>query len=318
MRRYWIFAAGVLTVIALPYISDNYIVRIATFACMYSVLALSWNFIGGFAGYPSFATAAFFGLGAYAGALSQRHGVPMVLAWFVASAVVAFFSAGLGYAILRLRGHYFAIGSIASVEVLRLIISSWSDFTGGGDGLNVPILPGGPDYVGMLFLYVMLTVVLIVFFITEAVARSRIGFGLHCIRQNEDAAGMVGINTTAYKIIAFVLSATFCGTAGAIYASWTNYIDPTDSFEILMTLKVPVMALLGGAGTVLGPVLGATAFIVMEEVIWSHFLELNRAILGVVIVILIFFLPGGLLRISYWDVLGRIGITRRRRVPHAR
>ncbi len=78
------------------------------------------------------------------------------------------------------------------------------------------------------------------------------------------------------------------------------------------------MALLGGAGTVLGPVLGASVFIIMEEVIWSHFLELNRAILGVVIVLLIFFLPGGLLRISYRDVLGRIGITRRRRVPHAR
>ena len=304
--RYVIFAAGVVTVIALPFISDNYFVRIATFICMYATLALSWNFIGGFAGYPSFATAAFFGLGAYAGALSQRYGVPMVLAWVVASVVVAAWSAGLGYAIVRLRGHYFAIGSLASVEVLRLVISSWSDFTGGGEGLNVPILPGGPDYVGMLFLYIMLTITLIVFVIAEFVARSRIGFGLHCIRQNEDAASMVGINTTAYKVIAFVLSATFCGTVGAVYASWTNYIDPTDSFEILMTLKVPVMALLGGAGTVLGPVLGATAFVVMEEVIWAEFLEFNRAGLGIVIVVLIFFLPGGLLRLPYRDLLDRI------------
>ena len=117
---------------------------------------------------------------------------------------------------------------------------------------------------------------------------------------------MVGINTTAYKVIAFVLSATFCGTVGAVYASWTNYIDPTDSFEILMTLKVPVMALLGGAGTVLGPVLGATAFVVMEEVIWAEFLEFNRAVLGIVIVVLIFFLPGGLLRLPYRDLLDRI------------
>ena len=318
MRRYFILAAGIIVIIALPFVSDNYFVRIATFICMYATLALSWNFIGGFAGYPSFATAAFFGLGAYAGALSQRHGVPMVLAWFVATAIVAAFSAILGYAIVRLRGHYFAIGSIASVEVLRLVISSWSDFTGGGDGLNVPILPGGPDYVGMLFLYIMLGIALMVFVIAELVARSRIGFGLHCIRQNEDAAGMVGINTAAYKILAFVLSATFCGTVGAVYASWTNYIDPTDSFEILMTLKVPVMALLGGVGTVLGPVLGATAFIIMEEVIWAQFLELNRAILGIVIVVLIFFLPGGLLGISYRGLLSRVGIVRRPEAPHVR
>ncbi|MFP6758249.1 MAG: branched-chain amino acid ABC transporter permease [Alphaproteobacteria bacterium] len=306
MWRYALFAAGVVTIIALPFISDNYFVRIATFICMYATLALSWNFIGGFAGYPSFATAAFFGLGAYAGALSQRHGVPMVPAWIVASVVVAAWSAVLGYAIVRLRGHYFAIGSIASVEVLRLVISSWSDFTGGGEGLNVPIVPGGADYVGMLFLYIMLSITLIVFGIAELVARSRIGFGLHCICQNEDAASMVGINTTAYKVIAFVLSATFCGTVGAVYASWTNYIDPTDSFEIMMTLKVPVMALLGGAGTVLGPVLGATAFVTMEEVIWAEFLEYNRAVLGTVIVVLIFFLPGGLLRLPYRDILARI------------
>ena len=187
MWRYVIFAAGVVTVIALPFISDNYFVRIATFVCMYATLALSWNFIGGFAGYPSFATAAFFGLGAYAGALSQRHGVPMVLAWAVASVVVAAWSACLGYAIVRLRGHYFAIGSLASVEVLRLVISSWSDFTGGGEGLNVPMVPGGADYVGMLFLYIMLSITLIVFGIAEFVARSRLGFGLHCIRQNDRA-----------------------------------------------------------------------------------------------------------------------------------
>ena len=117
---------------------------------------------------------------------------------------------------------------------------------------------------------------------------------------------MVGINTNLYKIIAYVLSASFCGTVGAIYASWTGYIDPTDSFEILLTLKVPVMAMLGGAGTVIGPVLGAAAFSLLEEIFWANFLEYNRAILGVVIVILIFFLPRGLLNLDYHKLHGRL------------
>ena len=155
MWRYGLLAIGVLVVIVLPFVGDNYLVRTATFICLFAALALSWNFIGGYVGYPSFATAAFYGLGAYVGALSQRHGVPMPLAWAVATVFVGIFSVMLGYAILRLRGHYFAIGSFASVEVLRLVISSWSEFTGGGDGLNVPIYPGGPEVVGQLFLYVL-------------------------------------------------------------------------------------------------------------------------------------------------------------------
>jgi branched-chain amino acid transport system permease protein len=105
----------------------------------------------------------------------------------------------------------------------------------------------------------------------------------------------------------------FCGTVGAIYASWTGYIDPTDSFEIILTLKVPVMAMLGGAGTVLGPIIGAATFSLLEEFFWANFLEYNRAILGFVIVILIFVLPGGLLKFNYkvWlkKLQARAGVT---------
>jgi branched-chain amino acid transport system permease protein len=312
MWRYGVLGIGVLAVIVLPFVGDNYLVRTATFICMFAALALSWNFIGGYVGYPSFATAAFYGLGAYVGALSQRYGIAMPLAWVVATVFVGVFSVALGYAILRLRGHYFAIGSFASVELLRLVIASWSDFTGGGDGLNVPIYPGGPEAVGQLFLYVMLGIMLTILAVTIVVDRGRLGFGFRCIHQNEEAADMVGVNITRYKIIAFALSAMFCGTIGAAYASWTNYIDPNDSFDILLTLKVPVMALLGGAGTVLGPILGAASFVVMEELIWSEFLEFNRAILGLVIVILIFFLPNGLLRLPYREIAARLGGSGRR------
>ncbi|MEQ8252062.1 MAG: branched-chain amino acid ABC transporter permease [Oceanibaculum nanhaiense] len=303
--RYALLAAWIVLLAATPLVADNYTVRIAITVAMYSAMALSWNFIGGFAGYPSFSTAAFFGLGCYAGALAQRNGVPLVLAWALATLFVTAFAVALGAIILRLKGHYFAIGSIAVVEVVRLVISSWGSLTGGGDGLNVPLLEGGPDRVASTVLYVMLAVMLVAFVATVLVDRARLGFGLRCINQNEDAADMVGIDTTRYKIMAYALSALFCGTVGAIYASWVGYIDPTDSFSILLTVKVPVMVLLGGAGTVLGPVVGAGLFVLLEEFFWANFLEWNRAILGGIIVFLIFFLPGGFLKLDYRKLLRR-------------
>ncbi|WP_026380660.1 branched-chain amino acid ABC transporter permease [Afifella pfennigii] len=301
-----LFALWIVVLATTPFYADNSIVRTAIMLAMYSVLAFSWNFIGGFTGYPSFSTAAFFGLGSYAGAIAQTHGVPMGFAWVIATVFVAAFAAGLGMILLRLRGHYFAIGSIGVVEVCRLVVSSWSGVTGGGNGLNVPLLMWAPDTVGAFFLWVMLGLMVIAFALTAFVDNHRLGFGLKCIRQNEDAADMVGVNTTFYKVSAYILSAFLCGTAGAVYASWIGYIDPTDSFQILLTVKVPVMALLGGAGTVLGPAVGTAAFVVMEEFVWANFLNWNRAILGIIIVVLIFFLPGGLLKISYRRMINRL------------
>ena len=305
-QQYFVFGIWVLALATTPLWAGNYVVRLAIMIAMYSALALSWNFIGGFTGYPSFSTAAFFGLGCYAGALSERAGVPMVFAWVIATVVVGIFATALGAIILRLRGHYFAIGSIGLVEVVRLVVSSWGSLTGGGDGLNLPQLTGSPDAVARVFLAVMILIMVAAFLVTVVVDRSRLGFGLRCIQQNEDAANMAGVNITLYKVIAYSLSAVFCGTVGASYSSWTGYIDPNDSFSILMTIKVPVMCLLGGPGTILGPIVGTTAFTLLEEVFWVNFLDYNRAILGAVIVILIFFLPGGLLALSYRDVVSRL------------
>jgi len=304
MKRHLLVFGAFATVLALmPAFGNNYFVQQATFVAMYCALALSWNVIGGYAGYPSFATAAFMGLGSYAGALLQNAGCPMVLAWLGATAVTGLFAALLGSGILRMKGHYFAVGSISIVEVLRLIAASWSDLTGGGEGLNLPIMPGGPDFAGRVFLYSMLAVMLLAFTMTVLLDRSRLGFALRCIEQNEDAADMVGVNVTRDKTLAFTLSAILCGTVGAISASWVAYIAPADAFSILLTLKVPVMALLGGPGTVLGPVIGATSFVIIEQTVWSRFLDFNQAALGIVIVLLIFFLPGGL--------LGRVGKAKR-------
>ena len=303
-RAKFLILAGVVAILALtPFIGDNYLVRLSTSIAMYAALACAWNFIGGYAGYPSFATAAFFGIGAYVGAIGQNAGMPMLAAWLLAMVVTAALALPLGALVLRLRGHYFAVGSIALVEICRQIASTWRDVTGGGMGMNVPILRGGPDFAGMVFLYSMMAIAIAAFITMVVVDRGRLGFGLRCIRQNEDAANMVGINADLYKTIALSLSALFSAAAGAAYASWVAYIDPTDAFSILLTLKVPVMVMLGGAGTLFGPLIGVLAFIALEETIWSSFLELHQGMLGVIIVILIFFLPGGLLKLA-WPKLG--------------
>jgi branched-chain amino acid transport system permease protein len=298
-RSHVAFAVLAVAIALVPVLRNNYYMQIVTFACMYSALALSWNVIGGYAGYPSFATAAFIGLGSYAGGLLQNAGLPAPLAWVAATAIVGAFAYALGFAILRIKGHYFAIGSIAIVEILRLVTSSWASLTGGGNGLNVKLPAGSPEAVSAMFLYAMLGVMVLAYAMTVWVERSRLGFGLRCIKQNENAADALGVNVDAYKRTAFMLSALFCGTVGAINASWTGYISPTDAFSIVMTLKIPVMALLGGAGTAFGPILGACAFVVMEQTIWVRFLDWNQAVLGIVIVLSIFFLPGGLLKLRF-------------------
>lgn len=304
MRRPLI-ALAVVFVLMLPLWGNNYIIRLTTIMMLYSVLSLSWNFIGGLTGYPSFATASFFGVGAYAGAISQVNGVPMYLAWTIGALVAGILAAALGLAILHLRGHYFAIASLVVADVLREIVNSWTDLTGGGMGLNLPILRLHVDVQAKLFYYSMFLLSMITIIAASYVSNRRLGFGLRCIKQNEDAADMIGINTTIYKTAAFVLSAVFVGCAGAFYASWVNYIEPPDVFDILLALKPIVMVLLGGAGTVIGPVVGAVVFLFLEEMVWRRFLFFHSGVLGLLVVSLVLFLPGGLFglhlrRLFHW------------------
>lgn len=294
MMRILPVVAAIAAVAALPLFGSNYVLRLGTMFAMYAVLAQSWNIIGGYAGYPSFATAAFFGLGAYAGAILQGAGVPMPLAWLAACLVAGVFAALVGSAILHLKGHYFAIASLVLAEVLLEITTSWTGLTGGGMGLNLPVIRMSVDAQARLFFWSMLGLAVLALIMSWLVARGRIGFALQCIRQNEDAASMVGINTTLYKTIAFVLSGLLVGGAGAMYASWVFYIEPPDVYSVMTSIKPIVMVMLGGAGTVLGPVIGAAAFLVMEEVVWRNFLSVHAAVLGIIIVGLIFFLPNGL------------------------
>ncbi len=298
MKNWLILICGSAIAACLPIAQDNYLMRIGTNLAMYVVLAQSWNFIGGLAGYPSFATAAFFGLGAYASAVLQSNGIPMLVGWSTGAFTAALFAAVIGGAILHLRGHYFAIASLVIAEVLRESINSMPDITGGGMGLNLPVLRVSISAQAVLFFYAMLGLAFIAVATAIVVQKSRLGFGLRCIEQSEEAANVIGVNAYAYKTYAFALSALYVGAAGAIYASWVRYIEPPDVFDVLLSIKPVVMVLLGGLGSLFGPFVGAFIIVVFEEAVWRNFLNAHQAMLGIIIVLLVLFLPGGLLQFA--------------------
>lgn len=281
---------------ALPLFGGPYALRVGTIACMYAILALSWNIVGGFAGYPSFATAAFFGFGAYATGVLLGKGLPLSLSMGLTFAMSFFAACVLGAVLLRLRGHYFAIASLSLVEVLRELVNNATDLTGGGMGLNIPLASGSGILAdAIFFFYAMWGLLLATAVMVIGVAMSKLGFGLACIRQNETAASMVGLNATLYKSIAFGLSACFVSTAGGLYAAWVHYIDPSDVFDILYSVKPIVMALMGGLGSPFGVVCGALLYLGLEEVVWRNYIQIHSGVLGVLIVILLLFLPHGLI-----------------------
>ena len=296
MKAAWFAAAYFAICAAALMAGDAYVLKLGTLLAIDIALASGWNIIGGMAGYPSFATAAFFGLGAYTGALAQTHGLPMPLAWMCASAAAALAAFAVGWLVLRLRGHYFAIASLAVVIILREAATNSTDLTGGGMGLNLPVLHTSVLSQARLFFSAQAAVAGIAILVAWLVSISRLGFALRCIRQNETAAGMLGLDARRGKAAAFALSAAIAGPVGAIYASSVFYIEPGDVFEITRGVEPIIMTLLGGAGTVAGPVLGAVLFMTLEQTVWAHLVSIHHSVLGVLVVALAMFLPHGILR----------------------
>ncbi len=291
-------AIAALTVAGLLLAADNYLLRLATTVGMYAALALSWNLIGGYAGYPSFATAAFFGLGAYASGILQVGGLGFMWSWPLAGVLVATFAGLLGGAILHLRGHYFAIASLVVADVLRETTNTWTSLTGGGMGLNLPLLSlGSVDQQAIFYFAAMALMAIVAQLIAWKVDRARLGWALRCVEQNEDAALVIGVNAFRTKVLAFSLSGLIAGATGAVYASWVTYIDPTDVYDSLLSVKPILMAMIGGVGTVFGPTIGAFIFLFLEELLWRNVLEFHAGLLGALIVVMVLFLPSGMSRL---------------------
>jgi len=288
-------AAAVLSVLAAlaayPVVGTGYGVRSVQQIFMWIALAGSWNLISGLTGYVSFGHVAFFGAGAYAGAiLVASAGWPWPLAALAGGAAALVLAVVIGYPCLRLKGPYFAIAMLGLNEVLRALVSYFEGLTGGGNGLSLPTLDASvPIY------YVMGVLAIVVTAMSWLIVTSRFGLRLMTIREDEVAAEAMGIDTFHHKLAALLLSAVGPGVAGALMARDQGYIEPISVFPLAITVTMIVMALFGGKGTVFGPVLGAAALFVAQEIVWARYPYVHPLLFGAIIVGVVLLMPRGVL-----------------------
>ena len=292
-KKTLLFLLAAILLITFPLVSNRYWIRTFTFILMYAAMAESWNIMGGFTGYISFGHAAFFGLGAYTGGiLSTKIGVPFPICIFVAGVVAVIFSLLMGIVILKLKGHYFAMVSFGIAEAVKGIVNNLSSITGGGRGLCLELI-NNP----YLYYYLCFSLMVAAIITTYFVKKSRLGYGLVAIRENEEGAAAMGINTTKYKMIAFAISAIFFGMAGSIYAQWMTYISTPDVFSIKISVTVILITLLGGSGTVIGPIVGTWFYQGLSELFWNNFLIFHNSLLGLMMILVIMFIPKGFMEL---------------------
>jgi branched-chain amino acid transport system permease protein len=283
-----------------PFVMNRYVVRVLTGIFMFAALAESWDLITGKTGYFSFGQGVFFGLGAYGAAIFMlKLHMPFWVSFVIGGALAFLFALMIGLPILRLKGHYFAIITLGICEVMQGLALNLEPITGGGVGLTLPLKEGTIDQIYHFFYFVMLFLMAATIVTSYLVDRSRFGHGLVAIREDETSAQVLGINTTLYKILAYALSALFCGFTGATYAYWITYIEPADVFGLKFSISIIVMALIGGIGTVWGPIIGAFIFEMFSELFWSKFLTFQNASLGVLMILIIFLLPKGFMEMIY-------------------
>ncbi len=272
---------------------------LATF--MYAAMSVGWDIMGGYAGYVSLGHVGFFGLGSYvAGLLVVHAGIPVFVSAPFVGLFAAVVGAGLGWISLRARGTSFVIVTLTFTYVIQLVALNWRDVTGGSAGLFLPLLTLPGDLVILPFYYSMLILLVVAVLVSIAIRRSKFGLGLIAIREEEGKADGSGVNTSLYKILAFAISVSFAGAAGALHAQYLNYVDPDLAFELIITLNLIIMSLVGSRGTVWGPVLGA--FIIMPLSQYLIYLtpseiagQVHLIALGIVLVLVVMFLPDGLI-----------------------
>ena len=250
--RAGVAALVVLALSLAPVALSPFLIQFLINLFMLAALAESWNIIGGFTGYASFGNVAFFGIGAYTtGVLLTVLKWPFALALPASGLLAMAFAALVGIPILRLKGHYFAIATLGVAETMREIVYNLK-ITGGGTGLTMPITKSA-----LPFFYLMFGILVAATAINWWLSASRFGYGLVAIREDEDAAMAMGINAALYKTAAFALSGAFAGLVGGVSAYWITFIDPDGVFKVIITIQMIIMAVFGGMGTVVGPLLGA-------------------------------------------------------------
>ncbi len=275
---------------------------------VFAAMACAWNILGGFAGQLSLGQTIFYGIGGYAAAMLNQHFA--IIPWLagpVGAAVAIVVAIFIAWPCLRLRGPFFALSTIAFLEVIRLLAIHFKDFTGGSAGLPIPMFVGTEMRIGwawMLFrekenyLFIAFGLMLLCLAASWLVRRSRLGFYLVAVREREDAAKAVGVNTTAVKLSAFALSAALTSLVGTFHGVYLNFIDPETMFSLPLAIQVAMFALIGGLGTVTGPIWGTLLVVPIAEAargwLGAAANGLHGLVYGVVLVVVVLTMPHGL------------------------
>jgi ABC-type branched-subunit amino acid transport system ATPase component/ABC-type branched-subunit amino acid transport system permease subunit len=291
-----VLAAGFIALY--PVFSDDlYYQNMIILSLVFAIGAVGLNIITGYAGYVSLGQGAFLGLGAYTTAIlsTKVGGSPFV--WVPAAGLLTgVVAAFLGVVAMRARGHSFVILTIAFLFLVQLVATNWSELTNGTAGLTLPLPLWDPAYANWPFYYLLLGILVASLLMSWWIRRVKFGMGLIAIREDEDKAATVGVNTRAYKLLGFVASAVFVGMAGAVYGYYLTFIDPAGMFNILLSVQIILSLLLGGRATVWGPVLGAFIIEPLNEITNNEFGgNMRLLIFGGLLALVVLFLPRGII-----------------------
>jgi branched-chain amino acid transport system permease protein len=295
--------AGAALAVALPLVVRNpFWLHLAIMVLMWTLLGTAWNVLGGFGGQVSFGHAALFGVGAYTtillyleGGLAPWWGIPL---GGIAAALV---SLPLGLICFRLRGPYFSLSTLAVAEIVRLGALNWESVTAGPTGLLITALPpvevlgGAVNWESKEPFYAAVAVLAFgALLATNALKRSRLGAFLVAIRENEDAAEAVGIDTVRAKVLTLLLSAFLAGAGGGFYAFYFRYVDPDAVLAIALSMEMVFIAIVGGLGTVGGPLIGAVFLTSIGETVRAHFQVGHLVFYGLFMMLVMRFMPEGI------------------------
>lgn len=269
---------------------------------MWATLGIAWNLLGGYAGQVSFGHAAFYGVGAYATIiLYLKLGIAPWYGIVIGGLLGAAVSLPIGYLCFRLSGPYFSLATLAVAEIMRLVALNWESLTAGPMGLLITTLPA-VDIFGVSinwerkepFFYIMAAIVIVTVAAAYALTRSRLGAYLLAIRENEDAAQSIGIDTTRAKVATLAVSAFFTAAAGGFYALYYRYLDPDAVFPISLSIETVFIAVVGGLATVAGPIVGAVFLTMFAELFREYFAAGHLIFYGLCMMLVIRFLPEGI------------------------
>lgn len=300
--KYRIYGLMILLCLLPLFISTSYYTHILIMLFFYAFLAAAWNIIGGYGGQLSLGHSVFYGVGAYTSTLLSVHfNLSPWLGMLAGGLLATLVSVAIGYPCFRLRGPFFAMGTLAILEVFRIMTVYFSDLTEGSVGVSIPLKFGLRNLIfedKKAYLYIMLGLFFLVIFISRWIERSKFGYHLVALREDEDAAESAGVNVSRTKLKALMISAFLTSIAGTFHAQYALYIDPSGEFSMSLSVLMAIMVILGGAGTLLGPILGALILVPLQEVLRAWFggslQGLHLFIYGWLLIIAVLFLPNGI------------------------